>query len=105
VNGTRLRDGKRLTAKDVSGTHHLRVNSRHGIIDILRGGLAPLDYETVSRRAESTEWNGQKVRIAALPSVVGFKRIADRGQDRIDLSELEAIYGPLPREPIPGLDS
>jgi hypothetical protein len=37
----------------------------------MRGGLPPLDYETV---------------------------------DRLDLSELEALHGELPIDPIPGLD-
>lgn len=37
-------------------------------------------------------------------SVVGFKRLANRPVDRTDLEELEAIYGRLPIEPIPGLD-
>jgi hypothetical protein len=43
--------------------------------------------------------------VAALPSVVGFKRLAGRPQDKMDLAELEAIYGELPLDPIPGLDS
>jgi hypothetical protein len=43
--------------------------------------------------------------VTALPSVVGFKRLADRPQDRQDLNDLEAIYGELPMEPIPGLDT
>jgi len=47
---------------------------------------------------------GQTVHIAVLPSVVGFKRLADRSQDRADREELEAIHGELPIEPIPGLD-
>jgi hypothetical protein len=51
------------------------------------------------------EWEGQTVQVAALPSVVGFKRLARRPQDRVDLKELEAIHGDLPVEPIPGLDS
>jgi hypothetical protein len=101
---TRLYDGKRPTAEDVAEAQHVRVNSRHGIVDIMRGGLPPLDYETVSRRAEQTVWDGRNVRVAALPSVVGFKRLAGRPQDRQDLSALEAIYGELPIEPIPGLD-
>jgi hypothetical protein len=42
---------------------------------------------------------------AALPSVVGFKRLAARPQDQVDLTELEAIHGELPIDPIPGLDS
>jgi hypothetical protein len=71
----------------------------------MRGGLPPLDYETVARRAETTEWDGQAVRVAALPSVVGFKRLAGRPQDRLDLSELKGLYEDLPIEPIPGLDT
>jgi hypothetical protein len=102
---TRLYDGKQLTTEDIAGSQHMRINSRHGVVDIMRGGLPPLDYDTVARRAEETVWEGQPVRIAALPSVVGFKRLAGRPQDRQDLAELEAIYGELPVEPIPGLDS
>jgi hypothetical protein len=100
-----LGDGKSLTSEDLAGSENLRVNSRHGIIDIVRGGLPPLDFETVSRRADRAEWNGQAVHMAALPSIVGFKRLAGRPQDRLDLSELEAIHGELPIEPIPGLDT
>jgi hypothetical protein len=40
----------------------------------------------------------------ALPSLFGFKRLAGRPQDDSDLTELKAIYGELPVEPIPGLD-
>jgi hypothetical protein len=105
AEATRLYDGKQLTPDDIGGAQHLRVSSRHGIVDIMRGGLPPLDYETVAQRAEQAVWEGQPVRIAALPSVVGFKRLAGRPQDRQDLSDLEAIYGELPIEPIPGLDS
>lgn len=105
AEASRLRDGKKLTAEDVAGQQHLRVSTRHGIVDLIRGGMPPLDYATVARRAVEEEWAGQSVRIAGLQSVVGFKRLAGRGQDRVDLEELEAIYGELPVEPIPGLDS
>lgn len=105
ADARRLSDGKRLTIEDIVGVEHLRVDSRHGIIDIIRGGSPPLDFDTVSERADTTEWEGQVVRVAALPSVVGFKRLAKRPQDRVDLEELEAIYGELPMESIPGLDT
>jgi hypothetical protein len=91
TDGRRLSDGKKLTIDD--------------IVDIIRGGSPPLDFDTVSNRADTVEWEGQMVRVAALPSVVGFKRLARRPQDRVDLEELEAIHGELPVEPIPGLDS
>jgi hypothetical protein len=105
VDARRLRDDKVLTAEDVAGTHHLRINSRHGIIDIMRGGLPPLDYETVASRAETVDFRGRQVHVAGLISLVGFKRLAHRPDpDRSDLRNLEAIHGPLPIEPIPGLD-
>lgn len=105
IDAKRLRDDKVLSLEDISNVDSFRVNSRHGIIDIVRGGLPPLDYDTVSRRADITEWDGQTVHIAALPSIVGFKRLAGRPQDKMDLTELEAIYGKLPIEPIPSVDS
>ena len=105
IDARRLRDDRVLTLDEITKEDSLRVNSRHGIIDVVRGGLPPLDYDTVARRAERTEWDGQTVRVAALPSVVGFKRLAGRSQDKMDLAELEAIYGELPVDPIPGLDS
>jgi hypothetical protein len=105
VDGRRLRDDKVLTPEDVASGQHLRINSRRGIVDLMRGGLPPLDYETVAARAETVEFLGQTVRIASLRSVVGFKRLAHRPDpDRSDLRNLEAIHGPLPIEPIPGLD-
>jgi len=33
---------------DLVGVEHLRVNSCRGIIDIIRGGSPPLDFDTVS---------------------------------------------------------
>lgn len=105
VEATRLSDGKVLAIDNVTDAQHLRVNTRHGIVDLMRGGLPPLDYETVAERAVREVWEGEAVRVAALSSLVGFKRLAGRAQDRADLEELEAIHGELPIEPIPGLDS
>ena len=100
----RFHDEKLLTPEDVSDAHHLRINTRHGIVDIMRGGLPPLDYDTVSEGAETIEIRGQPVRVAGLTSLVGFKRLAGRPQDRLDLTELEGIHPELPIESIPGLD-
>jgi hypothetical protein len=100
----RLSDGRKPALDDISNAEHLRVDSRRGIVDLLRGGVPPLDFATVSGRAATTEWRGQVVRVAALTSLVGFKRLARRPQDRVDLEELKAIYGELPEEPIPGVD-
>jgi hypothetical protein len=105
IEATRLRDGKVLTRADVAGAHHLRVKSRHGIVDLMRGGLPPLDFDTVSKYAIDAEVGSQPARIAGLRSIVGFKRLAGRPQDRRDLEELEAFHGELPIESIPGLDT
>lgn len=105
IGATRLFDGKELASDDIAGAHHLRVDSRHGIIDIMRGGLPPLDYETVARNAFIVEIGGEQAPIANLRSIVGFKRLAGRARDRNDLDELEAFHGELPIEPIPGLDT
>lgn len=101
----RLSDGRKLTEDDIRGAHHLRVDTRHGVVDIMRGGLPPLDFETVAARAEDASWRGGEFRVAALSSLVGFKRLAGRGQDRVDLENLEISNGELPIEPIPGLDT
>ncbi|MHB8240534.1 MAG: hypothetical protein ACYDHN_00960 [Solirubrobacteraceae bacterium] len=105
TDGRRLRDDKRLTLEDIASVEHLRVSSRRGIVDIMRGGLPPLDYATVAAGALHFDIDGQPTRVAGLASIVGFKRLAGRPQDRMDLAELQAIYGELPVEPIPGLDT
>lgn len=104
AEASRYPDGKKLSPEDVNGAHHIRVDSRHGVVDIMRGGLPPLDYETASALAEEGEWRGVPVRVAALETLVGFKRLAGRGQDRLDLENLERVNGELPIVPIPGLD-
>jgi hypothetical protein len=105
AGATRLYDGKVLAAEDIVDAHHLRVDSRHGIIDIMRGGLPPLDYETVAGNALTVEIGGEQAPVANLRSIVGFKRLSGRARDRNDLEELEAFHGELPIEPIPGLDT
>jgi len=101
----RYPDGKQLNEGDIRDAHHLRVESRHGVIDIMRGGLPPLDYETASARAVEATWRDQPFRVAALRTLVGFKRLAGRGQDRVDLENLENANGELPIDEIPGLDT
>jgi hypothetical protein len=105
IGATRFSDGKAYTAEEIAGSHHLRVDSRHGVIDVMRGGLPPLDYETVAARAIDGSWRGQPFRVAALRTLVGFKRLADRPGDRVDLEKLERANGKLPEDEIPGLDS
>ena len=104
IGATRLTDGKVLAGDAVAGAHHLRVDSRHGVIDIMRGGLPPLDYETVAAGAVVGLWRDSSFRVASLRSLVGFKRLANRSTDRVDLEKLEHVNGELPIDSIPGLD-
>ena len=104
VEATRLSDGEVPGAREVAGADHLRIDSRHGVIDIMRGGLPPLDYETVAADSITRSWREVPVRVASLASLVGFKRLANRPTDRIDLEKLELANGELPILPIPGLD-
>lgn len=104
IDAKHLRDGETPGAADIEGGHHLRVNSRHGIIDIMRGGLPPLDYDTVASRAVELDAGGEPAPFASLRTIVGFKRLAGRGEDRIDLKHLERVNGELPVDPIPGVD-
>jgi len=105
IEATRLHDGKRLEPADIDGAHHLRVRSRRGIVDIMRGGLAPLDYDSVAASAIELDRGGEPAPFASLRSIVGFKRLAGRGQDRVDLENLERVNGELPEDEIPGLDN
>ncbi len=65
---------------------------------------ATKDSDTVATHAIDAEVGGEPARVASLRSIVGFKRLAGRPQDRRDLEELEAFHGELPIESIPGLD-
>ncbi len=105
LGGIRLRDQTTLSEEHLIGRAHLRTTTRAGVIDILRGGLAPLDYDTVEQRAIRADYGGVEFMVAGLSSIVGFKRLANRPRDRNDLIGLEEIHGELPLDHIPGLDS
>jgi hypothetical protein len=94
-----------LQDEHLLGKSHLRAITRAGVVDILRGGLPPLDYETVEERAMRADYGTVEFLVAGLSSIVGFKRLADRPRDRNDLIGLAEIHGELPIEPLPGLDT
>lgn len=98
IEARRLSDGEALTPEDVTDAHHLRVNSRHGIVDLMRGGLPPLDFDTVAEGAVEVDVGDEPAPFASLRSIVGFKRLANRGQDRLDLEALEQCSVLLARE-------
>jgi hypothetical protein len=104
LDAVRHRDDEPLRDEYLLGQTHLRTKTRAGVIDILRGGLPPLDYETVRERATLADYGDIQIYMAGLSSIVGFKRLAGRPRDRNDLLGLEEIHGELPIDPIPGLD-
>jgi hypothetical protein len=69
ICAVRFSDGNIYSAAEVSATHHLRVDSRHGMIDVMRGGLPPLDYETVASLAIDGSWRDTPFRVASLRSL------------------------------------
>ncbi len=105
LNGVRQRDDAPLRDEHLLGREHLRVSSDAGVIDLLRGGVPPLDFETVAADAMKADYDGLIFPVASLRSIVGFKRLAGRPQDRQDLERLAEIHGSLPQDPVPGLDS
>jgi hypothetical protein len=105
LGGVRLRDEAPLRDEHLIGRAHLRAGTQAGLVDILRGGLPPLDYDTVEEHAIRADYGGVEFLLAGLSSIVGFKRLADRPRDRNDLIALAEIHGELPRDQIPGVDS
>ena len=96
-----LREERSLTLRDFDGDH-IRVHSSAGIIDLIREGLPPIDFETVAAAAHRVDTQEGEVLVAGLVSVVA--RLAGSPQDLADLEALERIHGPLPIVPVPGLD-
>jgi hypothetical protein len=104
--GARWTDGDRpYAAGGIAGREHSRLWTEDGLIDLLREGAPPLDFETVSGQALRGNLGDGEFRVAGLASLVAFKRLAGRPRDRADLAELEAIHGELPVDPVPGLDA
>ena len=95
---------ERQEAEFAADSRHLRVDTRHDVIDIVRGGKPPLDYETAAAQAVEVSWRNSTFRVASLRSLVGFKRLANGLGDQVDLEKLERVNGELPIDPIPSLD-
>lgn len=103
--GARHVDGREVTLGQMSERDHLRLDcADHGLVDLLREGVPPLDFESVERAAIMAVVRGVSMRFAGLEALVAFKRLAGRPLDQQDLEALEAIHGRLPIQPIPGLD-
>jgi hypothetical protein len=103
--GARLRDGEAVTAEVLAVREHLRVDSDAGIVDLLRAGAAPLDFDSVDEGSIEATVDEVLIRVCGLASLVAFKRLAGRSRDRLDLEELRERHGgELPLLELPGLD-
>lgn len=101
----RLPDDSLPTPEQLGARAHVRLESAgHGLVDLLREGVPPLDYATVDAGAVEGAVDGVSIRVAGLESLVAFKRLAGRPRDRLDLEELAARHGELPIVAVPGLD-
>ena len=98
-------DGRAIAAGDLNGRPHSRLSTRAGLVDLLREGEAPLDFATVEAGAIEADLGSGPFPLAGLESLVAFKRLARRPQDRVDLEELERIHGSLPQTSLPGGDA
>lgn len=105
LNGVCLRDSEPLREEHLLGRAHLRARTDAGMVDVMRGGLPPLDYDTVAAEAMRADYNDVEFLVAGLRSIVGFKRLSDRPRDRNDLLGLAEIHGELPEDPLPGVDT
>lgn len=105
LDAVRLCDEQPLREEHLLGKMHARAITSAGVIDVIRCGPRPLDFETVVSGAIVANYDGLEFPVAGLSSVVAFKRLAGRPRDLLELGLLEEIHGELPIEPIPGLDS
>jgi len=96
------RDGHTISAAALIDAETLRVDSRFGLVDLMREGVPPLDLHSVQADAIELSFQDQPAQVASLASLVAFKRLANRPQDQHDLAELERIHGTLPEAHSPG---
>jgi hypothetical protein len=90
-------NGEEVTVERITQRSSFRMMTPGaGTVDLIRGGLPPLDLESVLKRSINGTVHGAEMRIAGLESLVAFKRLAGRPRDLADLSDLEAVHGPLP---------
>lgn len=98
----RLSTGRAVAAADLEGRAHLRVASSGGLVDLLREGEPPLDFESIRGDALIADLGDGEFLVAGLATIVALKRLAGRPRDRLDLEALEEEHGTLPVLALPG---
>jgi hypothetical protein len=69
LHGVRHHDSEPLRAEHLGGHPHLRALTDAGMIDVMRGGLPPLDFDTVAGEAMKADFGGVEFLVAPPPVV------------------------------------
>jgi predicted nucleotidyltransferase len=89
-------DGSPLPPDAVEVGRSIHLATPHGDLDFLGERSQPLTFAELSVRADTRRVDGVDAPICSLADLVALKRLAGRGRDLADLSELEAAHGELP---------
>ncbi len=88
LDGVRFRDGEPLLDEHLLGQAHLRAATRAGVVDVMRGGLPPLDFDTVADEAMNLDETDPD-RHSDIDLIV----IAQGGKARHDATVYDVAYG------------
>jgi hypothetical protein len=89
------------TRSQLGEAAHIRLETSAGLVDLLREGDPPLDYESGFADRMTVILDDVEIPVAGLALLATLKRVAGRLRDRADLDELERIHGELPTLPLP----
>ena len=89
-------DGSLIPVESIADGKTIHLATPHGALDLLPERGAPLSFAELMERADVRRVDGVEAPICSLGDLVALKRIASRGRDLADLSELEAAHGELP---------
>jgi hypothetical protein len=92
---TRL-DGSPLAPEAVSAGRDITLRTAHADLALLSEPGSPMSFSELDARADERRVDGVPARICSLADLVALKRTAGGERNRIDLSDLEAVHGPLP---------
>lgn len=75
LRAVRLHDRAPLRDEHLLRQAHLRVDTSAGLIDVVRGGASPLDFESVLSDAKLADYDGVQFRIASPRSLAEIRRV------------------------------
>lgn len=99
LGATTDRNGRPLTPDMLAAQDNVGLRTRHGLLDVLMEGAAPLQYEDLLRDSVTIDVVGGTLNVVGLSHLRLMKEMAGRLQDRLDLEQLQKVHGPLPEPP------